>query len=680
MAIGTARGTGHNRITQQPSAAERIFGSSEMAARIRAFDWRMTPVGAIEQWPDALVITVNTLLANQHAMLLFWGEDLTQFYNDAAIPILGADRHGHDLGRNARISWSEVWSQVGPQIDAAYAGTSCLNVDQLVPVLRDGQVQDAWFSYSYSPVTDAAGSVRGVLVNCLETTQSIVAERALRGERERLLAVFEYAPAFFAVLGGPEHVFQMTNPAYQRLIAGREVLGKPIRQALPEVVDQGYVSILDGVYRTGVPYIGHGERVMLAPGTAGPPEERRLDFLYQPLRDPGGAVSGVLVFGIDITERLRTEQQLRDERERSDFAASAGGIGYWFCDLPFDKLAWDARVKDHFWLPPDADVDIGLFYDRLHPDDRELTRQAIADSIANHTTYDIEYRTVSPASGEQKWIRAIGRTAYDPGGRPIRFDGVTLDVTALRAAEDARTRAEQALLRSEKLAVVGRLAATISHEINNPLEAVMNLLYLIQVTANDEQCRAYTRTAQDELNRVAHIVTHTLRFNRQTHSGALEPLTEMLDSAASIYEGRLRHSEIDLRREYSGSAGAVCLGAELRQVFANLIGNAFDASDFGGTILLRTHLQGHPRTGAAGVRVSVADRGCGMDAPTLRSLFEPFFTTKGDKGTGLGLWVSREILHKHGACVRVKSRPQPGPSGTVFSVWLPVPDPPRPLA
>jgi PAS domain S-box-containing protein len=647
-----------------------------MVERVRALDWTGTPIGAIDTWPDALLITVNNLLASQQAMILFWGDDLTQIYNDAAISVLGPDKHPQTLGRSGREAWAEVWPIVGQQIDAALQGEPCSVVDQLAPVFRNGRLRDAWWTYSYSPVRDAGGAIGGVLISTQETTGRVLAERMRHSERERLLAVFEHAPAFFALVSGPEHIFQLTNPAYQRLIADRQVLGRPIRDALPEVVEQGYPAILDRVYRTGEPYLGHAERVMLDPGDGRPPQERRLDFLYQPLREQTGEVSGVLVFGIDITERLRTELQLRLERERFDFAADAADIGYWFCDLPFDKLIWDRRVKEHFSLPPDADVDIGLFYERLHPDDRERTRRAIEESIAGHTTYDIEYRTVSPG-GEQKWIHAIGRTAYDSAGLPLRFDGVTLDVTALHAERAARARAEAALLRSEKLAVVGRLAATISHEINNPLEAVMNLLYLIQVTANDEECRTYTRTAQDELNRVAHIVTHTLRFNRQTKSATLEPLTEILDSAVAIYEGRLRYLEITLRRDYAEDVSGLCFDAELRQVFANLIGNAFDASERGARIRLRCRAQRNRRTGASGVRVTVADSGRGMDAETRRSLFEPFFTTKGDKGTGLGLWVSREILQKHRASIRVKSRQNPGLSGTVFSVWLPAIDCPR---
>ena len=654
--------------------ADRIFGAGEMPDRIRACDWSRTPLGPIATWSDSLVVIVNALLANQHPMFLFWGEELIQLYNDSAIGTLGPDKHPRALGQRGAECWKEMWSIVGPQIEAAMRGQSCRNEDQFVPIYRNGRLEDAWFTYSHSPVRDAGGQICGVLITTMETTARVLAERALRSERERLLSIFQQVPAFFALLKGPQHVFEMVNLHYTRVIGGRRVLGKPVAEALPEAAEQGFVEILDGVYRSGTPFVGRDVRFTLM-GENNVPEERHVDFVYQALREADGSVSGILVLGVDITSRRQSEILLREQRERFDFATEAAQIGYWFCDLPFDKLIWDARVKEHFWLPPDADVDIQTFFDILHPEDREPTRVAIEESIRNHTRYDIEYRTVSP-EGEQKLIHAIGRTAYDGGGRPIRFDGVTQDVTALRQAQNARSRAEEALMRSEKLALVGRLAATISHEINNPLEAVTNLLFLIEGHAISEAVRDYTRTAQQELARVSHIVTHTLRFNRQTNTAALERLSDILDSAVAIYEARLRHSDIHLTRDYADSARLLCFGSELRQVFANLIANSFDATKRGGRLILKTRGQTNWVTGEAGLRVTVADTGTGMDAATKRHLYEPFYTTKGDSGTGLGLWVSKEILDKHHATIRVKSRARrrqsQGPGGTVFCVWLPL--------
>lgn len=493
---------------------------------------------------------------------------------------------------------------------------------------------------------------------------------------------------------------------------------------------------------------------------------------------------------VDASHTIGVEAELDEQQERFAFATRAARIGYWFCNLPFDRLEWDETVKEHFWLPPEAQVTIDLFYAIIHPDDREPTRRAMEVSISNQSLYDVEYRTIA-ADGRFKWIRAIGRTAYAEDGSPIRFDGVTQDITELKLAQqaldaerarlsavfenvpvgiifvlkdgsiasanpqveeilgrsmaqlafrdvpffhedgslfaeserplgrvfaeggthraefqyrrpdgtmiwvdataspildvngkiagavgtltdiDVRKRAELALIRNEKLALVGRLAASISHEINNPLEAVINLLYLIENNSADEVIRGFSCKAQEELARVSHIVTHTLRFNRQSLGWGSHKLSELLESSAALYEGRLKNSDILPRREYRDAMPIQCAGSELRQVFANIVGNAFDALRRGGKLVLRCVDQRHPRTGQPGVRVSIGDSGQGIPSSIRSHLFEPFFTTKGDNGTGLGLWVSREILSKHRAEIRVKSSTCIGKSGTVFSIWFP---------
>ena len=148
-------------------------------------------------------------------------------------------------------------------------------------------------------------------------------------------------------------------------------------------------------------------------------------------------------------------------------------------------------------------------------------------------------------------------------------------------------------------------------------------------------------------------------------------VSELLESALTIYEMRMKDAGIEVRRDYRDSIQIDCFGSELRQVFANMMGNAFDATKSGGTLLVRTRDQVNWRTGEKGMRLTLADNGSGMSENTRKRLFEPFFTTKGDNGTGLGLWISREILAKHNAAIRWKTRQRPGPSGTVFSIWLP---------
>jgi PAS domain-containing protein len=209
------------RFQENPSRSgtNLIFGSGEIAEIIRAFDWSTTSLGSIENWSDALLITVNTVLGNRQPNFLFWGDDLFQFYNDAFRPSLGFDKHPKAIGQRGPECWSEIWPMIGPQIDAVMQrGESCWFEDQLVPFYRDGKIEDIYWTYSYSPVRDAAGNIRGTLVTCSETTGRVKVERALRTEQERLLSLFHQAPAFLSVLRGPEHVFEMHNLRYTELI------------------------------------------------------------------------------------------------------------------------------------------------------------------------------------------------------------------------------------------------------------------------------------------------------------------------------------------------------------------------------------------------------------------------------------------------------------------------------
>jgi signal transduction histidine kinase len=257
--------------------------------------------------------------------------------------------------------------------------------------------------------------------------------------------------------------------------------------------------------------------------------------------------------------------------------------------------------------------------------------------------------------------------------QPMRdADGNIYSILVLGVDVTERKRAEQALMQSEKLAAVGRLSASIAHEINNPLEAVTNLLYLMEKSEElPESILGFTRLAQQELARVTQIATQTLRFYRQTTAKTAVRVTELLDSVIKLYQGRLTSAGVKVVRQYRGAEPLDCFDGELRQVFTNLIGNALDASRSGGEIIVHEREATDWRTGRKGVLIIVADKGHGMSKETADRIFEPFFSTKGLTGTGLGLWVSLEIIQKHQGKVRVRSSASPARHGTVFAVFIP---------
>lgn len=234
-----------------------------------------------------------------------------------------------------------------------------------------------------------------------------------------------------------------------------------------------------------------------------------------------------------------------------------------------------------------------------------------------------------------------------------------------------RKRIEEALLRSEKLAVVGRLAASIAHEINNPLEAVTNLLYLARGADQLSDVRQHLDLAERELRRVSAIATQTLRFHKQSMSPTEITSEALLTAVLSIFQGRILNSSVRVEMRCTSRRPIRCFEGEIRQVLCNLVGNAIDAMRRdGGRLLLRSR-DGHDRAGREGVFLTVADNGPGMSPETSARAFEPFFTTKGFSGTGLGLWICQEIVERHRGKLRLRSTQRPPKNGTVITIFLP---------
>lgn len=250
-------------------------------------------------------------------------------------------------------------------------------------------------------------------------------------------------------------------------------------------------------------------------------------------------------------------------------------------------------------------------------------------------------------------------------------EGDLLPTIAVFLTDMSRQKqAESALIQSEKLAAVGRLAASISHEINNPLEAITNILYIVEGSVQDEEAKRYIATAQAQLQRVSQIVTHTLRFHRQSTSPRALTAEELLEPTLGLYHGRLLNSNIDVQICHRGSRAVVCYEGDIRQVLNNLIGNAIDSMKTGGRLLIRTRDARLWKGNTSGVRITIADTGHGMTQEVRERIFEPFYTTKGINGTGLGLWISSGIINKHRGLIQVHSTLTNG-GGTVFSLFLP---------
>ncbi len=370
-----------------------------------------------------------------------------------------------------------------------------------------------------------------------------------------------------------------------------------------------------------------------------------------------------------LIERDRAEVARRESENRLMLAIETARLGTWERNLNDGSLVASSTCRQIFDWPEEIALTSQDLMERVHPEDRLLLSKKVAEAVESRVPYLAEYRVVW-RDGTVRWVSSSGRrvdkgadTSTEPV--PIRLAGVTLDITE-------RVLSEVALRNADKLALVGRLSSSIAHEINNPLEAVTNLLFLLQSSNLGDIEKGYVSTAQRELARVSEIAAQTLTFNRQRDSYTEAKLTDILDSVLALYQGRLATSNIRVIRRYRYRKPMLCYPGELRQVFTNLIANAFDATRKGGRIVVREQSAVHPESGTLGVRITIADTGSGMSEAVKTRIFEAFYSTKGNNGTGLGLWISKGIVDKHHGTLHFRSSTKSGHSGTVFVIFLPI--------
>jgi len=308
--------------------------------------------------------------------------------------------------------------------------------------------QTRWILSQGRIVRDARGRALRMVGTHSDITERKRVERAVRESEERFRAILETTPECVKLLAPDGTLLHMNLPGLK--MVGAEVAAGVVGSSVYDLIapeDRArFQAFNERVCR--------GEKGTIEFDLVGLNGKRRhMETHAAPLHNPDGSIVHLGVTR-DITERKQAEEALRQQRERFSMVAQASQLGFWFCDLPFDKLTWDARVKEHFWLSPDADVTLDTFYDRLHPDDRERTRETIANCIEKNSFYDIEYRTVAP-DGREKWIRAIGRAFYDANGTPRSFDGLTLDITDRKqAAERERKMAAESVAATAKFRAV----------------------------------------------------------------------------------------------------------------------------------------------------------------------------------------------------------------------------------
>ncbi|EIM25324.1 PAS domain S-box protein [Microvirga lotononidis] len=424
------------------STAEAFPGGGIMGERVRTHDWACTPLGPAEAWPQSLRTALSIMLSSAFPTYLAWGPELTSFYNDAYIPIMGDKPNG--LGRPFPEVWSEVWDTIGPITKRAMQGEASYFEDLPLTLMRRDHPEQTWFSFSYSPIRDETGGVGGVLCTVHETTESVRVEAALRESENKLAAILEQLPIGVGLVD-PEGDIVLSNRALQQYalekVPSRDPMqGERWRSYTPEgkrLSPSDYPSARALRGETVVPGVDflvtlpNGQEIWTRVSAAP---------FCNTAQEGLGAVFVVQV----IEQEKRTEQALRESQARLQAAIDLVGLSPYTWDPATGALDWDARLKAMWGLPPDAPANEEVFLSGIHPEDRPRVEAAIAQcrDPAGSGIYAIEYRVIGIGDGIERWVSTQGRTTFE-NRQPVGFTGAVLDITTRKRAEAALRESEE---------------------------------------------------------------------------------------------------------------------------------------------------------------------------------------------------------------------------------------------
>ena len=460
----------------QQAGPDFLDGGGEMGARMREHDWSSTPLGNPSAWPASLRTQVAILLGSKQPMFVAWGADHGMLYNDGYAALLGR-KHPDALGRPLLDIWSEVRNDLAPIVERAYAGEA-IHMDDLTLMMdRYGYPEEVHFAFSYTPVRDESGRISGIFCPCKETTGQVFAERRNLAEREKLEQLFAQAPSFMAMLREPEHIFEFVNPAYMQLVGHRDVIGKPIRQALPEIEGQGYFELLDDAYANNKAFRGSAMKVELQRRPGGTVEQRFIDLVCQPVTGADGRVIDMFVEGSDVTERVHAEERLRENeaQARTLAAQQAATLG----QLAEGVIVTDAAGRitlineaatrlhgvSRLDVAPDA---YSLTYSLLMEDGGPYASLdlPLARAVRGETVLEGRWRIRRPDGTE---VLAVGnaRPVFDEMGRQIGAVLTVRDDTDRKQAEDELRESRDRLAgESHALELLNRTGTQVAAELD----------------------------------------------------------------------------------------------------------------------------------------------------------------------------------------------------------------------
>ncbi|OSP54909.1 response regulator [Pseudoruegeria sp. SK021] len=673
-------------------------------------------------------IDLNALFAHAPSPYVLVDPDLRVVWaNDAYLKVIGRTQDsliGQILTEEFPAPAESVSDQMLRKSFRRVLATGQADHLPLIPYpikAEDGSLVERYWSATHTPILDADGRVEFILQNTMDVTdlhRADLAEDAEHGARNAALlqraeavatenlalgkmteffqSAFDHAPSFMAILNGPNHEFQIVNQAYTDLIGGRDVIGLPVREALPEIEGQGFYELLEQVYQSGQPvsFKGMPAQIQVVPG--GPPEQHFVDFIFHPLNDHTGKPTGIFVQGHDVTGQKVAETNLTATREKFRTMAQTMPVHVWTADKT-GGLNWlNTRVYEFTGMAEGALYSVD-WVRVVHPDDLGSAVEVWKAAIEQGQSYETEFR-IRKADGSYRWhiVRASPLLADD--GTLTGWVGTNTDIDERKAIEaeiaqlnstlEARVAARNreleelyaALRQSQKLEAIGGLAGGIAHDFNNLLQVVLgNLQLAIRGMPSDSSGKKHLDQAMRSVKRGATLASQLLSFARkQPLAPVVINLTRLVSDTTDMLHSAIGEG-VALETRFDADLWNTSVDpSSMENALLNLAINARDAMEGQGTLTIQVanaeldtaYAHTHPDAKPGQyIWLAVTDTGCGMAPETVERIFEPFFTTKMDgHGTGLGLSMVYGFAKQSGGHVTLESKLG---VGTTFNLYLP---------
>lgn len=647
-----------------------LSGGGEMGELTRNFDWASTSLGSPEKWPLALLTAVSIVLNSKFPMFIWWGKELIQFYNDAYRPSLGKDgKHPTALGQAGADCWQEIWPVIKPLIDQVLkGGESTWSEDQLIPIYRNNQLEEVYWTFSYSKLLDEDGEITGVLVTCTETTHKVTSLKEIISAKAELefaikaadLGTWDLDPVTNKFMGNErlKSWFGLPQDAQIELQLATEVIQDNDRPMVLNAIEKAMSFESGGHYDveyTIISPIDHTPRLVRALGKA----------IFNAQKEPV-RFSGTLQ---DITQEREVLNNLLDAHQRLELALDqallskiAAQLGTFDMDLLQGTMEWDDRCRTLFGISHKKEVSYEKdFVNGLHPEDREQVLKVIKDVFDKSKTngdYDVEYRTIGAEDGAVRWVKAKGKAYFDLSDKPVRFIGSVLDITEQKTDEIRKNG----------------FISMVSHELKTPLTSLKGYIQFLGQQARkkqDDQTFSILNRADMQINKMATMIKGFLDVSR-LEAGKINLKRNPVDLNSlivDVIEDLNVVSNTHTIKTFPCQPFVANVDEDkIASVISNLLSNAIKYSPVSGNIEVHCELV------EDFAKISVKDEGLGIRPSDIERLFERFYRVEDNNSTvisgfGVGLYLCAEIIERHGGKIGVISKYG---EGSTFHFTLPL--------